>query len=94
MIVIDEIDALGRQDSSQSVVQESAVKQYICTWFDRQSEDPCNARTCIIATSNRPADVDARLRRGGRLELEIDVLGTASDRARYNHSFIYVHGME
>ena len=90
MIVIDEIDALGRQDSSQSVVQESVVKQYICTWFDRQSEDPCNARTCIIATSNRPADVDARLRRGGRLELEIDVLGTASDRARYNHSFIYV----
>ena len=84
MVVIDEIDALGRQDGSQSVVQESVIKQYICTWFDRQSDDPRNARTCIIATSNRPSDVDARLRRGGRLELEIDVLGSASDRARYS----------
>ena len=84
MVVIDEIDALGRQGSgsSQSVVQESVVKQYICTWFDRQLDDPRSARTCIIATSNRPSDVDARLRRGGRLELEIDVLGSASDRAR------------
>ena len=81
MVVIDEIDALGRHDG-QSVVQQSVVKQYICSWFDRQSNDLRNARTCIIATSNRPSDVDARLRRGGRLELEIDVLGSASDRAR------------
>ena len=36
--------------------------------------------TCIIATSNRPEDIDLRLRRSGRLEQEIEVICARQDR--------------
>ena len=79
LVVIDEVDALGTS-TAQSAVQ-AAVKQHLCAWFDRRGEGR-GARVCVVATSNRPADVDTRLRRGGRLEREIDVMASASDRAR------------
>ena len=36
----------------------------------------------MIATTNRPSDVDPRLRRGGRFEREIDVTGCKADRVK------------
>ena len=36
--------------------------------------------TCIIATSNRPEDIDLTLRRSGRLEQEIEVICARQDR--------------
>ena len=53
------------------------MKQYLCAWFD---DDKSSRDCCVIATSNRPSDVDPCLRRGGRLEREIDVTGSKLDR--------------
>jgi SpoVK/Ycf46/Vps4 family AAA+-type ATPase len=64
---------------------QSVVKKNICNWLDEMnsnsntsntSSSSCSSRSkcCIIATSNRTDDVDPLLRRGGRLEKEIEVL--------------------
>ena len=76
-------------------VQQAAIKQYLCSWFDTSSDSPENSDNdppaasgahpcsyCVIATTNRPADVDPRLRRGGRLEREIEVSGCKADRVK------------
>ena len=64
----------------------------MCSWFDVQedlsrgaavgSEAPGRERVpcCVVGTSNRTEDVDACLRRGGRLELELEVVGRRQDR--------------
>ena len=36
-------------------------------------------KCAMSATSNRPAEVDACLRRGGRFEKEVDVLESSED---------------
>ena len=45
-------------------------------------------RCCVIATTNRPDDVDARLRRGGRLGLELEVAVTRADRVSLLRSLL------
>ena len=68
---------------------QAIIKQYLCDWFDTQSSSSGSGSgssalpsLCVVATSNRPADVDPRLRRGGRLEREIDVTGSKADRSK------------
>ena len=72
---------------------QAIIKQYLCDWFDTQSSSSSSSSSsgsgssalpslCVVATSNRPADVDPRLRRGGRLEREIDVTGSKADRSK------------
>lgn len=63
-----------------------AVKQYICDWLDRPesvgADDPDpSTGWCVVGTSNRCADVDPGLCRGGRLEHQIEVLNSQADRA-------------
>ena len=93
LLFLDEIDALGGAPTSQSEVQR-VVTQTMCEWFDRhqhqfdshkdksQTTDGKNAivSSCVIATTNRAQDVNSSLRRGGRLEMEINVTSTREDR--------------
>lgn len=82
-IIVDEIDALGDGKSNQSEKQ-LFIKQQLRDWFDllnfynRQIDK--SRYWCIIGTSNRPQDIDPSLRRGGRFEVEIQVLTTKYDR--------------
>lgn len=78
IIAIDEIDALG--DSSTKNEIQIAIKLYICNWFDCQMLKKDMVYSCMIATSNRSQDIDSRLRRGGRFEREIQVIGNKHDR--------------
>lgn len=41
-----------------------------------------SVKCCIVGTTNRPEDVDLRLRRSGRLEKEIEVACAREDRVR------------
>ena len=88
LVVIDEIDALGRGDGN---ITCSLLKATLCRWMDKQqvSRSGCggmcmgitNGGVAVVATTNRPNDVDSKMRRGGRLDAEIDVLATsAADR--------------
>lgn len=45
---------------------------------------------CLVATSNRSEDIDICFRRGGRLEVEVNVLSSAADRAALLRSFLSV----
>ena len=80
-LLIDEIDALGSA-TNQSEVQ-MAIKKSICHFLDDQNSYmgeetvPC----VVVATSNRSEDIDAILRRGGRLEVEVVVVNTQADRS-------------
>ncbi len=80
ILFLDEVDALGTTDN-QSEVQR-VVTQSLCSWFDdkkRQNSSltpPC----CVLATSNRSGDVCSSLKRGGRLELEVNITSSHSDR--------------
>jgi len=70
---------------------------WLCAWLDRQSES--RGKTvleesiycCIIGTTNRPEDVDARLRRGGRLGLELEVYTSRQDRVGILGQLLRVH---
>jgi SpoVK/Ycf46/Vps4 family AAA+-type ATPase len=53
------------------------VKALVCKFMDDLADSPL--KCTVIATSNRPAEVDACFRRGGRLEKEIDVLESSED---------------
>lgn len=89
LVVIDEIDALGRENENAT---STLLKATLCKWMDRQlvAKRCCGVEggsrlrrtgVAVVATTNRPNDVDAKLRRGGRLDMEIDVLATGpSDR--------------
>lgn len=62
-----------------------AIVSWLCTWFDQQNEsrhsDVKEGIYCtIIGTTNRPEDIDVRLRRGGRLGLELEVYTSRQDR--------------
>jgi ATPase family associated with various cellular activities (AAA) len=79
IIVIDEIDALGRSDNSTDL--QASIKAALFHWLDYSADcDDIDLYhpVCIVATSNRPSDVDERFRRGGRIEYEVDVLGTSN----------------
>ena len=94
-ILIDEIDALGGGQGAQSDLQR-AIKSTIARWMDRHSSNLVfrasggkNPRycCCLVATSNRPADVDPLFLRGGRLELEVAVANAPSERAELLKTF-------
>eukprot|EP01041_Mallomonas_annulata_P004596 gene4596-9132_t len=103
VILILQIDALGgRSDDSSSDIQ-LALKAILCAWMDKQSDvhDPDNGhkpsssllllkpKVVIFGTSNRAEDVDPVLRRGGRLEMEIEVSGSGvGDRSRLIKSLL------
>lgn len=82
----------GGGGGGQSEVQ-IAIIDSLCRWFDRLNNNSSNhaqqaVNCCVLATTNRPEDVDTRLRRGGRLEREIEVMTTRTDRTHILiHSF-------
>lgn len=79
VLFLDEVDALGTSEG-QSEVQR-VITQALCSWFDRDNEDPsAGPPACVIATSNRSEGVAPSLRRGGRLELEINITSSREDR--------------
>ena len=73
-VIIDEIDALGAPDTHTEV--QSYVKYYVCHWMDTLAA----ANYCVVGTSNRQSAVDPMFCRGGRLELEVQVLNSKDDR--------------
>ncbi len=73
-VIIDEIDALGAPDTHTEI--QSYIKYFICHWLDTLT----TANYCVIGTSNRQGAVDPMFCRGGRLELEIQVLNSKDDR--------------
>jgi SpoVK/Ycf46/Vps4 family AAA+-type ATPase len=85
LVLLDEVDALGSHASQCNDIQ-CGVKLVLGEWMDsllRRSKHASTFRNpiCIVATTNHPEDVDTCLRRGGRLEIEIDVNSTTqSDR--------------
>ena len=93
LVVLDEVDALGTLHSESET--QRAVKSVLCAWLDARQRtskqntgvEPSNCnhttsmrRVCIVATSNRANSVDLRLRRGGRLEMEVILTPNARDR--------------
>ena len=75
VILLDEVDALGSGVNDSA--SQALIKRYICSWWNSSvhtTHRPC----CLIATSNRPSAVDPALRRGGRLELELQVTPAAA----------------
>ena len=87
-IVIDEIDALGTIDSHNEL--QAAIKSRIFEVMDsiclnkvfKISSRSFRVRLCFIGTSNRVTDVDSSFRRGGRLEREVLLYDSPSDRKR------------
>lgn len=79
VLFLDEVDALG-SPASQSEVQR-VVTHTLCSWFDRHHmTGSLGPPACVIATSNRSEGVSPLLRRGGRLELEINITSSRDDR--------------
>ncbi len=70
LIVIDEIDALGRERLSRDGSDRTLVNQFIVS-MDRLREE--GKGVMVMGTTNRPFDVDQALRRGGRFQTEIYV---------------------
>ena len=79
IVVIDEIDALGKAETCTDL--QGCLRSLLCRWFDRCGEFSETFDLfypiVVVATSNRPSDVDDSLRRGGRLEYEIDIVGNS-----------------
>ena len=65
-VMVDEIDALGSGDGCTEA--QRSLKRRLCQWMD--SDLPAASHyLCVVATSNRPEDVDLCFRRGGYLTL-------------------------
>jgi len=87
LFVLDEVDLLGSMGPRQSDVQATLV-QLLCEWLDAQGrlhspkrgESAPTNNVCIIASTNHTSQVDKRLRRGGRLERELEVHVSSHDR--------------
>jgi SpoVK/Ycf46/Vps4 family AAA+-type ATPase len=87
-IVVDEIDVLGDGKADQLAAnnKQRVIKQELCAWFDELNAYYCRHRNtapkfyCMVGTSNRSKDIDPSLRRGGRFEVEIQVLTRKHDR--------------
>lgn len=82
-VIIDEIDALGAPGSHTEI--QSYIKYFICHWLDTLT----SANYCVIGTSNRQGAVDPMFCRGGRLELEIQVLNSKDDRVELIKQLLY-----
>ena len=92
IVVIDEIDALGKSETSTEL--QGSLRSLLCKWFDRSTqvaEVDLFYPIVVVATSNRPSDVDDCFRRGGRFEYEIDIMGnSATDKMKILRSLIEV----
>eukprot|EP01031_Cornospumella_fuschlensis_P039823 gene39823-48489_t len=88
-VLLDEVDALGGQ--KQTPIQ-MCLTLAMCDWMDQQAAlangSSRAGEVYVIGTTNRAEDVPAPLRRGGRLEKEISVLSTPSDRSRLIQTMI------
>jgi SpoVK/Ycf46/Vps4 family AAA+-type ATPase len=68
----------------------------LCQWMDelqnhthqKNGNGNNNNNICVIATSNRSQDIDARFRRGGRLEMELYALNTPDDRVELVFTYL------
>lgn len=67
-------------DEQSSTVSSSAKERKSTTSTSNSGSKKSKRSHCILATTNCSADVDIRLRRGGRLEREIDVMISTYDR--------------
>ncbi len=69
IIYIDEIDAIAPKRGETSEVEKRVVAQLL-TLMDGLSEDE---RVVVLASTNRPDDIDPALRRPGRFDKEIEI---------------------
>ncbi len=69
IIYIDEIDAIAPKRGETSDVEKRVVAQLL-TLMDGLSEDE---RVVVLASTNRPDDIDPALRRPGRFDKEIEI---------------------
>jgi transitional endoplasmic reticulum ATPase len=70
IVVFDEIDSLATQRSDESHEASRRIVGQLLTSMDGFSRDQ-NANVVVIATTNRPQDIDRALRRPGRFDWEI-----------------------
>lgn len=78
LIIIDEIDSLGRERSS-GTSQEVRIVSTLLTAIDGAAR---KNGVVIIGTTNKPNSLDPALRRGGRLEKEIELGIPSSNEMR------------
>ena len=71
-------NAINQRSSSTSSSSSSSSSSSNISSAASGACIPC----CLIGTSNRLEDIDKELRRGGRFETEIDVIGQRGDRER------------
>ena len=98
VIMLDEVDALGGTSEVNATNElQHSIKHIICNWMDKQAQTQIQCATSgtayspciIIATSNRPSDVDNCFCRGGRLEKVIDISeSSVVDRDRILRSLL------
>ena len=78
IIFFDEIDSLAGQRAEESHEASRRVVAQLLTLMDGFTK---NDNVIVIATTNRPQDIDAALRRPGRFDWEVNFpLPTGSDR--------------
>jgi SpoVK/Ycf46/Vps4 family AAA+-type ATPase len=84
LVVMDEADALGARPAQSTDVQ-AGIKALLGSFMDglRARRSTGGGYVCVVATTNRPDEVDPSLRRGGRLEIEVPAfMLSTEDRAR------------
>ena len=92
ILVLDEVDGLGIEIKNTEV--QAALKLALFRWMDNCQMNQNQRREqvsgiAVIATTNKPGEVDVRFRRGGRLEVELDILATSpSDRIALLRKYI------
>lgn len=78
IVFFDEIDSIATQRNDEAHEASRRVVAQLLTLMDGFSPD---SNVVVIATTNRPQDIDIALRRPGRLDWEIDFrLPTREDR--------------
>ena len=84
LVVMDEADALGARPAQSTDVQ-AGIKALLGAFMDglRARRSAGGGYVCVVATTNRPDEVDPSLRRGGRLEVEVPAfMLSTEDRTR------------
>ena len=83
LVLLDEIDSLGTGPRDSEI--QHLIKHYLCKYMDLMHwkaqrsnlQSKASVYIVFIATTNRPADVDEKLKTGSRLAKEIPFLGSS-----------------
>ncbi|XP_071440469.1 ATPase family gene 2 protein homolog A [Hetaerina americana] len=74
LVFLDELDALCPVHHSEGSRQEQRISATLLSLLDALSkDDECSGGVVVIGATSRPLALDPRLRRPGRLELELEL---------------------